>query len=201
MNAWCTADEVGSRVLGKPSRGLLQEFADQATDILYVMSGRRFGGTSTVVATHQVDRRGYVKLAAWAPVQNVVSVTVDGIAVSSFALSPAGTYLVLPIDYRLQLVTLTLQVGQNPPPSGKDAAASLAAELLRADPRYSALGQFDDIRPANRITSISRQGVSYSFADPRRLAEAGMTGVYEVDLFIRAVNPKGVRYQPKVVTA
>jgi hypothetical protein len=42
--------------------------------------------------------------------------------------------------------------------------------------------------------------VSYTFIDPVTLQAKDMTGVQEVDLFIRAVNPNGMRYQPKVVS-
>jgi hypothetical protein len=198
MVSWCTSDEVGSRVMGNPPVELLQEFANRATSILYTLSGRRFPGESTVNSTHEIDRRGYIKLNDWQPVRGVSAATIDGVLVP-FSLSPAGTYVVFALDYARKLVTLTLQVGQNPPASGRDAAAALAAEMLRGDPRYAALGQLDDIRPASRITSIARQGVSYSFADPGGLAEKNLTGVYEVDLFLRAANPNGMRHQPKVV--
>jgi hypothetical protein len=200
LSSWCTAAEVDARVQGTPPTPLLTEFAEQATSILYVLSGRRFGGEATVVSTHEIDRRGYVKLTDWAPVRDVTTATIDGAEVA-YALSPAGTYVVFPPQYVRQVVVLTLEVGQNPPAAGRNAAAALAAEMLRGDPRYVALGDYSDTRPASRITSISRQGVSYSFADPGGLAEKNLTGVYEVDLFLRAANPNGMRHQPKVVTA
>jgi hypothetical protein len=32
------------------------------------------------------------------------------------------------------------------------------------------------------------------------LQQKDMTGIVDVDLFLRAVNPNGMRYQPKVVS-
>lgn len=200
--SWCSAEDVALRVRGDVPAELLQEFADRATSLLYVLSGRRFNGESTVAATFQADSRGYAKLNAWAPVRNIVSAAVGGQAVA-VALSPGGTLAVLPRGVARQMVTLTLEVGEDPPSSGRDAAAALAAEMLRGDPRYAEVVRGTeaegDIRVSSRVTSIARQGVTYSFADPAALARQDMTGVYEVDLFLRAANPNGMRHQPKVV--
>jgi hypothetical protein len=151
-----------------------------------------------VASTFQVDRRGYARLNAWAPVNEIVESSIVGAG-----LSPGGTYAVLPRSAAGNLVTLTLDVGADPPVEARDAAASLAAEMLRGDPRYAEIVKGTaaeaTVRPSSRVTSIARQGVTYSFADPSALAQQNLTGVYEVDLFLRAVNPDGMRHQPKVV--
>jgi hypothetical protein len=204
MTSWCSAADVKARVQGTPSDALAQEFADQATSLLYTLSGRRFGGEATVVSVHEIDSRGYVKLTMWVPVRAITEALIDDVVVP-VALSPGGTYAVFDLQYARQIATMTLEIGQNPPASGKDAAAALAAELLRADSRYTTTGvagaKPGDTYATPRPISIARQGVTYSYADPATLTEKNLTGVYEVDLFLRAANPDGMRHQPKVVTA
>jgi hypothetical protein len=39
---------------------------------------------------------------------------------------------------------------------------------------------------------VSRQGVQIQRLSPRDLAEMGMTGLPEVDLWVRSVNPHGL---------
>lgn len=198
MEPWCTEAEVNNLVQGDPPVDLLREYAAHATSYLYTQSGRRFAGEATVISSFEIDRRGYVRLTAWLPVRDVVSATVGGTPIP-YNLSPAGTYVEFPLSYRGRIVELTLEVGQNPPPIGRSAAAALAAEMLRGDPRYATLNA-GDARPDARLTSITRQGVTMEFVDPSALHSSGMTGVYSVDLFLRAINPTGARYQAKVIT-
>lgn len=198
MQPWCTEAEVANLVAGNPDISLLREYAAYATSYLYTHSGRRFAGESTVVADFEVDRRGYIKLTAWLPVREIVSATINGVPVL-FNLSPAGTFVEVSRTLRGKIVRLTFEQGENPPPLGRQAAAALAAEMLRGDPRYAALSP-GDTRPDARLKSITRQGVTMEFVDQTALMTSGLTGVYSVDLFLRAVNPTGARYQTKVVT-
>lgn len=199
MEAWCTTQEIDNLVAGSPDEALLQEHADHATSVLYALSGRRYRGEAIVQAQFQVDRRGYVKLTPWLPVRAVVTASIGDTEIP-FALSPAGTYAAFAPAASGKIVTLTLDVGQNPPPMARAACAALAAEILRSDSRY-ALTQASDVRASSRLLSITRQGVTYTYADPTSLLENNMTGVFAVDLFLRAVNPSGARFQPRVVTA
>jgi len=205
MQAWCTTDQVAA-LLAAPLPGatplpptLLQEYVDQATETLYVMSGRKFAGKGTIAALHQASIRGYIALANWQPVRTVDSVTINNVSVP-FTLSPGGAFVVVDLQYQLQFATLVLEVGQAVPTSGAKAAAALAAEMVRGDVRYASTGA-TDVRPVSRLTSVSRQGVTFNYADQGALIANNQTGVYDVDLFLRAVNPTGARYQPKVVTA
>lgn len=204
MAAWCSASDVKARLKGDPSDALAQEYADQATSLLYEMTGRKYATETNVTVTYQIDRRGYVKLTAWAPVREIVSATIDTVPVTA-VLSPGGTYAVFPYEYSYYVVVMVIAVGQNPPIAGKTAAAALAAEMLRSDSRYATSGAGgsapDDLIKTPRPTAITRQGVTYTFSDPATLSEQKLTGVYEVDLFLRSANPNGLRNQPKVVTA
>lgn len=199
MLAWCSAQEVRDRVAGSPPLVLCQEYADHATSILYVSSGRRFSGEELVESVHQVNRRGYIKLSMWSPVQDVTEVRIGNVAVP-FSLSPAGTYVTVGLQHVGTMATVVMTVGQAPPLMGRKAAAALAADMLRGDSRYHALTDATDKQPESRLVSISRQGVTYSYVDPSSLAEKGLTGVTEADHFLTATNPQRMRYQPKVVS-
>lgn len=65
------------------------------------------------------------------------------------------------------------------------AAGELACEWAR-----SCAGA--DCRLPQRVTSISRQGVSVSLVDVAQLLEHGLTGVTTVDQIIRTYNPYGL---------
>jgi hypothetical protein len=196
--SWCTSDEVAARLTAGADLDLCQEYAELATSTLYVMTGRKFAGESTVISMHEINRRGYAITTAWLPVRALTEATIDDEIVTAF-LAPGGTYVVFNRVHVGRMAKLTLEVGQNPPISGKRAAAALAADLVRGDSRYAA-GGATDTRPSPRLQSVSRQGVTYTYIDPTVLAEKNMTGVTEVDTFIAAVNPSGAQYQPKVVT-
>jgi hypothetical protein len=71
-----------------------------------------------------------------------------------------------------------------PVPSEAAAAAGVyACEIAKActSDRTCRLPQ--------RVTSIARQGVDVEFLDPTTLANKGLTGIPEVDAWLRAVNP------------
>lgn len=82
---------------------------------------------------------------------------------------------------------VTFTYGVDPPESGVLAARRLACEL------YLSCGGSDDCRLPKRVRSVARRGVDLAFLDPFDFLERGKTGVYEVDLFLTAVNPKGRR--------
>jgi hypothetical protein len=49
-----------------------------------------------------------------------------------------------------------------------------------------------------RVTSISRQGVSYTLLDSQDFIEELKTGIYAVDLFLKSVNPDKARARSRV---
>ena len=68
----------------------------------------------------------------------------------------------------------------------------LANELLLAD------SNSPDCRIPERVQSVSRQGVSWTMIDPQDFLDKGRTGIYEVDMLIRAVNPSGAKRRVRV---
>lgn len=89
-------------------------------------------------------------------------------------------------------LSVTYTHGARPPRAGKAAATRLANEIIlwyNADPACAL---------PERITSISRQGVSYTIVTPQDFLEMGKTGINAVDTFIAAVNPDRQRKKPAI---
>jgi hypothetical protein len=52
-----------------------------------------------------------------------------------------------------------------------------------------------------RISSVARQGVSYTVMDPQEFISNGKVGIYEIDLFLAAVNPNKAKKRPRIFLA
>lgn len=87
---------------------------------------------------------------------------------------------------------VTYTHGVMPPASGKRAAIRLANEMILFD-----MGSSLCALP-ERISSVQRQGVSYTVMDPQEFISNGKVGIYEVDLFLAAVNPHKAKKRPRV---
>lgn len=81
--------------------------------------------------------------------------------------------------------TVTYFRGTPVPASVLGAAGALACEFVRA-----CIGS--PCRLPSRITSIARQGVTFSAIDIADMIKLGYTGLAEVDMIIRAYNPFGL---------
>ena len=79
----------------------------------------------------------------------------------------------------------------NPPPALGMLAAKKLSEVF-------ALPQLGGEGYPRRITSMQRQGVSAQITDVMDLLQKGMLGIYEVDAFIAAYNPKKLARQSAV---
>ena len=106
-----------------------------------------------------------------------------------------------PTAQRLDLPTtaedtwsITYSWGRPPPPMGVKAAAVLACELaLACDPET-----VSQCRLPKTATSVTREGVSVVLSPSDFLDKDGKVGLYEVDLFLRAVNPERIRRRASV---
>jgi hypothetical protein len=89
-------------------------------------------------------------------------------------------------------VEITYAYGIPVPTAGKMAARKLAIEFARlwAGDEMCELPQ--------RVTSVSRQGVSYTILDNQEFIDELRTGLYEIDLFLKVVNPDNARRKSKV---
>jgi hypothetical protein len=132
------------------------------------------------------------------PVRSVISVTHLGRVLdpSEFSLRN-NSYLVrqnaLPwVLDPVHELSITYSYGTPPPAAGKRAAIRLANELILSDKGSGACAL------PERIQSVNRQGVSYTIMDPQEFISNGKVGIYEIDLFLAAVNPNKAKKRPKV---
>ncbi len=89
-------------------------------------------------------------------------------------------------------VEVTYSYGYPVPIAGKMAARTLAMEFAKL------WAGDDDCALPQRITSISRQGVSYTLLDSQDFIDDLRTGLYAVDLFLKTSNPDKARRKSKV---
>lgn len=150
------------------------------------------------------DRPREVDLQAH-PVRSVTYVTIGGVTVSpsSYRLDdyrllvrtdgeiwPTCQY-VWEADTEPNTFEVGFTFGADPPPFGVSAAVTLAAEF--------ALSRTDlPNRLPSRVQTITRQGISMTVVDPLTFIQQGMTGVPEVDMFVRAYNPYKRQQMPTV---
>jgi hypothetical protein len=220
---WITADD-----LSDPTNVEAKEAARAASMLLYELSGRRYSGIYEVTELYErpedcsgyrlnriisatrdyyagygsclVHRRRRFRLRR-TPIQSITALRVD----------PDGdNRLIDPSEYQVvdrayvravagatwspctQDLTVTYVAGARVPEAGLRAARVLGNELLKARVNPDAC-QLPD-----RVTSVARQGVSYTILDSQDFLEDGRTGLYEVDLFLRAANPDKARKRARV---
>ena len=82
--------------------------------------------------------------------------------------------------------------GAVPPAAGIWAAKTLAEQICLG------MGGSAECRLPERVTSVSRQGVSYSILDPQDFLDKGRTGLYAVDLFLETANPDRAKLPARV---
>lgn len=89
---------------------------------------------------------------------------------------------------------VTYRPGEPLPLSGQLAAGALACEFARAcQGQACALPQ--------QLQSLTRNGVQVEVVDPASLLENGLTGLAQVDLWIRAVNPARKAQRSRVLSS
>lgn len=225
--AWTTIDR-----LANPDSPYAQEAIDSASHILWLLSGRKYGGRRSTEETYCTSRNGWelretpgvfedslpqpylrdgeVRNMACGscggscstnlrlrgtPIVEIASVTVDDVAQSLDGVLIHDYAEISPADGcwgRCSEITVAYTYGVSPPASGIHAATELANQYLWAatdDPKCSL---------PQRVTSISRQGVSWTLLDQQDFLEEGRTGIYIVDLFLKAVNPYNAKMRPRV---
>ena len=244
--AWPFPDNIA------PTEMLAGQMVTVASELLYMLSGRRFTGVASATdrpVSHPTDLdtrfghggvpSGYLSSgmasSAWGqspggavsgyggakppsvflsgyPVIEVTLVKIDGIAIPSnewylqdrkqlvrcrpsAGATPTARYgwpqsqrLDLP-DTEMGTFSVAYNFGVPPPKSGVLAATALAAQLV-----LDSLGQENSL--PQRITSITRQGVSAAAVDVMDFFSKGLTGIYQIDLFIEAINPGKAKLPP-----
>ena len=89
---------------------------------------------------------------------------------------------------------ITYSYGTYAPTMGRMAARTLAIEFVKL------FEGSDDCALPQRVTSIARQGISYTLLDSQDFIEEMRTGIYMVDLFLKSTNPDKARAKARVFT-
>lgn len=94
-------------------------------------------------------------------------------------------------DTELDTFSVTVTYGREVPTLIKTATGVLACELLKA-----CVGAPCSL--PQRVTTITRQGITAGFLDPQQFFNEGRIGIYIVDLVIQTFNPHGISRRPAV---
>jgi hypothetical protein len=196
-----------------------------ASDILWAASGRRWRnktGTETVTldpASCGFDGGllppfgpvqatglgwGYLLPIHWEPgrphrvrlprpdVTAITAVTLDGDPFTSYRLSRNWAIRTDGCGWPLSSTTLiTYSFGRPVPAGGRLAAILLATELGKA-----MAGRPCQL-PA-RVTSVTRQGISFDVLESLQVLKEGLVGIHAVDAWILSVNPARTRQQARI---
>jgi hypothetical protein len=219
---------------------IFDDVADQASQLLYELSGRQFSGLCAATSYrppcdacwcgYQILSRGYVigpwdygyplylcdscmiacapsrvKLAGY-PVREITSVKIDGDTLDPSeyviwnhryltrldnARWPMMQDLTLP-DTEEGTFSISYTYGASPPLMGQAAAAELACEL------YKMCAGATCALP-NGTTRVTRQGIvieKLAFTSWAFRERSWRTGLPQVDAFLSAYNPGGIRRRP-----
>jgi hypothetical protein len=133
------------------------------------------------------------------PVSEIVSVKLDGVAVTGIYRVDNNRFLVRTDggvwpscndlsknDTEIGTWSVTATYGQNVPDAARLAMGELACEILRA-------GAGQECKLPAGIRSVVRQGVQIEYININDLLEKGKTGLRLVDLFLAAENPDGLK--------
>lgn len=144
------------------------------------------------------------------PIADLVEVKVDGLVIDPalYRLDYANGPVLVRLDgecwpecQNLDLTddepdtwSVTYRPGVPLPRMGELAAGKLACEYARA-----CAGDAGCALPS-QLVSMSRNGIEVQVADPATLLENGLTGIPDVDLFVKAVNPARLTRRPRVLS-
>lgn len=118
-----------------------------------------------------------------APVRHVSNVSRNGVALDPSEYKIVnGSILQLTGLGSVDGLEVTYTYGVRVPTSGQRSARLLAKELVKG---WSG----EDCLLPDRVTNVSREGISFTIMDKQDFLDEGRTGIYEVDLFLRASNP------------
>lgn len=145
------------------------------------------------------------------PVSSVTEVFVDGVLVPATSYRVDNGLILVRTDGEcwpecqdfdhsdpadVDTFHVTYQRGAAVPLAGRTAAGILACDFAKTCTTGCTL-------PGN-LQSLTRQGIDVQMVDPASVLEGGLTGISQVDLWIRSVNPDALRgrvrmYSPDLV--
>ena len=213
---------ISAADLARPTDPYAAAAAEAASWVLFKLSGQKYGGIRTTVEWygHDHDECGCLRYLEEAtlrahsiitvpraasirnlrlrgnPVQSVEIVSVAGAELGDDEFHLVNDAYIIKSDRTMWDLDGGIEVsytyGTMPPVMGRQAAIALGNQFLML---YNGS---DDCALPDRVTSVSRQGVSLTVLDPQDFLEKGRTGIYEVDLFLSVANPSGAKKRARV---
>lgn len=199
---------------------LLGMATELAKDVLWALSGRQFGACPHTVRPcptpcPTLSRRGVcgcgsaciaagptvIRLPG--PADSILYVEIDGAPTDTTSYQLEGDLLYRTGGAAWPAQDLTRPLGEdgtwavvyNKGISPPDHVARLVG-LLAAEFYAACTG--GKCKLPRRVQSVTRNGLSFQMADPTSVFREGLTGITEVDLWLNAVNPRGIATAPKV---
>lgn len=132
------------------------------------------------------------------PVGSVSEVSIDGVILDPSKYVVDNNYILRRIDgdcwpFCTDTFLVTYQRGTAVPAIANIALGDLVCEYAKA-----CAGSACAL--PSRITSLTRQGVSVDFEDPKQFADIGLTNVASVDRVVALLNPGGIQEAPVVMS-
>ena len=90
-------------------------------------------------------------------------------------------------------IDVSYTYGSPPPITGRMAAKAMATQFF-----FAWSGRESECTLPDRVTAVTRQGVSWVLLDNQDFLDELKTGIYMVDMFLRSVNPDKARVKAKV---
>lgn len=218
---WVTPAELGSEFEDLPEAQLACEAASQ---LLWSLSGRKFSSSTTVterytiapaptgliilnnipgiavgtlVTTSLIQQEDIKRSRITLRGKNVKRVlgiyTEDGEKVNEDRYTLWDSSFV---EFQTRItgdLYITYEYGGTIPALGRMAAKQLATQFT-----LSLSGREDECTLPDRVTSITRQDVSWTLLDTQDFLTDLRTGLYSVDLFLKSVNSSKARLKSKV---
>lgn len=193
---WTDPDPIANDVGVETS--LAEEAVREASWALWILSGRRLHAAGQRKETYEMVYGGRSAMNLMKPLIEVNSVKgIHPISGTITDFVQPDWYLVgrrLWVPTMSGLLEVIYDVGSNLPPGTAFATEQLAREYLNAR-----LGR--KCRLPERITSVSRTGVSWTVFDPQDIIKQGMSGIPQIDTWLALNNPTQQRQQARIIDA
>jgi hypothetical protein len=186
---------------------------EDASLIVYYLTGRQFNGTTQTTISpdcYGADCGPYkISLGLW-PVTDIIAVREEGVDQDPLdyhideyryliknngeafphcgnQYAEAGSTYDSDTERGGWVFNVTIEHGIPAPRLIKRATRALACSL------YADSVGSDECQLPERVTNVTRQGVTMEIQDFTALLDKGSTGIYEVDLAVRVLNPSGLQ--------
>lgn len=170
----------------------------EASWALWILSGRKLHAAGKRRDTYELVYGGRSTVHLQKPLIEITKVeaiqprTGDRIQLVQPDWYQIGRRLHVPVQ--TGLLQVEYEVGSNLPPGTIFATEQLAREYVNAR-----LGR--KCRLPERITSVSRTGVSWTVFDPQDIIKQGMSGIPQIDTWLALVNPTQQRSHARIIDA